>query len=93
MRKGIKRVIMITAVIACFVSFDCVMDYIARNFYPSLFGFVLYPIDIAGVIEYSVGTAVLYVSHRKSVEWVSTGMIACFAYSFVIIAQKLILRY
>jgi hypothetical protein len=93
MRKGIKRVILITAVIACFVSFDCVMDYLARNFYPALFGFVLYPINIAGTIEYSVGTVVLYISHRKSVEWVYTGMIACFAYSFVIIAQKLILRY
>ncbi len=51
------------------------------------------PIDIAGAIEYSVGATVLYLSSRKSVEWLNTGIIACFAYSFVIITQKQILRY
>jgi uncharacterized membrane protein len=90
MRKGIKRLILITLVIVCFVSFDAAMDYVARHLYPALFNFVLYPIDVAGVIEYSMGSAILYVSSRKSVEWISTGTIACFAYSFVLIGQKLI---
>jgi hypothetical protein len=52
----------------------------------------LYPVDVAGVFEYVVGSAVLYLSSRKGVEWLSTGTIAAFAYSFVIIAQKLILK-
>jgi hypothetical protein len=91
-RKGIKRVILIALVIAGFVAFDSAMDFTARHFYPALFNFVLYPVDVAGVIEYSVGGAVLYLSSKRSVEWISTGTIACFAYSLVIIAQKLILK-
>jgi hypothetical protein len=92
MRRGIKRVILIALVIACFVSFDCVMDYLGRNIYPALFNFVLYPVDFAGMVEYSVGIAVLYMSSRRSVEWLTTGTIACFAYSFVLVAQKLIFK-
>jgi hypothetical protein len=91
MRKGFKRLILVTLVIICFVSFDATMDYLARHLYPALFNFVLYPIDIAGVIEYSVGVAVLFFSSRKNVEWLNTGIIACFAYSFVLIGQKLVL--
>jgi hypothetical protein len=68
------------------------MDFVARNYFPALFTLVLYPIDVAGVIEYTVGSAVLYLSSRKDIEWLSTGTIAAFAYSFVIIAQKLILK-
>jgi hypothetical protein len=91
-RKGVKRVLLIAFVIAGFVAFDSTMDYLARHFYPNLFSFVLYPIDVAGAIEYSVGATVLYVSMRKSVEWLNTGTIACFVFSFLIIAQKLIFR-
>ncbi len=91
MRRGIKRIVLIALVIACFVSFDCTMDYIARNYYHGLFNFVLYPVDFAGVIEYSIGATVLYLSNKKGIEWMSTGTIACFAYSFVIIVYKFVL--
>jgi hypothetical protein len=91
-KKALKRFMLIALVIAGFVVFDAAMDFTARNYIPALFNFVLYPIDIAGVIEYTVGSAVLFLSSRKGVEWLSTGVIACFAYSVVIIAQKLILK-
>jgi len=91
-REAIKRAIMITVVIICFLSFDALIDYLARHSYPALFGIVLYPIDIAGTIEYSVGIVVFYVSSKRSIEWLNTGTIACFAFSFVLVAQKLILK-
>lgn|GEM_PF-4215498 len=92
MKKALKRFVLIALVIAGFVAFDLAMDFVARNYYPALFTLVLYPVDVAGVIEYSIGSAVLYLSSRRGLEWLSTGTIACFAYSAVIIAQKLILK-
>jgi hypothetical protein len=91
-KETLKRFALIALVIAGFVAFDAGMDFVARNYFPALFTLVLYPIDVAGVIEYTVGSAVLYLSSRKDIEWLSTGTIAAFAYSFVIIAQKLILK-
>lgn len=92
MKKELKRFVLIALVIAGFVAFDAVMDFTARHYIPALFNLVLYPVDVAGVIEYAIGSAVLFLSSRKNVEWLSTGIIACFAYSAVIIAQKLILK-
>lgn len=92
MKKALKRFVLIALVIVGFVAFDAAMDFTARHYIPALFNFVLYPVDVAGVIEYAVGSAVLFLSSKKSVEWLSTGTIAAFAYSAVIIAQKLILR-
>ncbi len=92
MRGAIKRIILIALVIAGFVAFDATMDFMGRHLYPALFSIVVYPVDLAGTIEYTVGSAVLYLSSRKSIEWLNTGTIAAFAYSFVIIAQKLIFR-
>jgi hypothetical protein len=91
-KKALKRFVLIALVIAGFVAFDAAMDFTARHYIPALFNIVLYPVDVAGVIEYSVGSAVLLLSSRKDIEWVSTGTIACFAYSAVIIVQKLILQ-
>jgi hypothetical protein len=91
-KKALKRFVLIALVIAGFVAFDAVMDFMARHYVPALFDFVLYPVDVAGVFEYAVGSAVLFFSSRKGVEWLSTGTIAAFAYSFVIIAEKLILK-
>lgn len=91
-KKALMRFVLIALVIAGFVAFDAAMDFTARHYVPALFNFVLYPLDVAGVIEYTVGSAVLFLSSKKSVEWLSTGTIACFAYSAVIIAQKLILN-
>lgn len=87
-----KRFLLIALVIAGFVAFDAAMDFTARHYLPALFSIVLYPVDIAGVFEYTVGSTVLFLSSRKGVEWLSTGTIAAFAYSAVIIAQKLILK-
>ena len=92
MRGGIKRVVLIALVIAGFVAFDFVMDYLGRNFYPFLFNLIVYPLDISGTLEYSVGIGVFFLSAKRSIEWLNTGTIACFAYSFVIIATKLILH-
>jgi hypothetical protein len=91
-KKAFKRFVLIALVIAGFVAFDAAIDFVARNYCPALFSCVLYPVDVAGVFEYAVGSAVLFLSSRKNVEWLSTGTIAAFAYSFIIIAQKLILR-
>ena len=92
MKQTLKRFVLIALVIAGFVAFDAAMDFTARHYIPSLFNFVLYPIDVAGVLEYTVGSAVMFLSSKKGVEWLSTGTIAAFAYSAVIIAQKLILK-
>jgi hypothetical protein len=92
-KKALKRFVLIALVIAGFVAFDTVMDFTARHYYPALFSFVLYPVDIAGEIEYTIGSVILFASSKRSVEWLSTGTIACFAYSLVIIATKLILKY
>jgi hypothetical protein len=91
-KKALKRFVLIALVIAGFVAFDAVMDFTARHYIPALFNFVLYPVDVAGVFEYVVGSAVLLLSSKKGVEWLSTGTIAAFAYSAVIIASKLILK-
>jgi hypothetical protein len=91
-RKALKRFVLIALVIAGFVAFDAAMDFTARHYIPALFNIVLYPVDIAGVFEYAVGSAVLFLSSRKGVKWLSTGTIAAFSYSAVIIAEKLILR-
>ena len=61
------------------------MDYMGRHSYPFLFGFLVYPIDVAGSIEYAVGFAVLYLSSKRGIEWVSTDTVACLAYSIIII--------
>ena len=92
MKQTLKRFALIALVIAGFVTFDAAMDFTARHYLPELFTFVLYPVDIAGVFEYAVGSAVLFLSSKKGIEWLSTGTIAAFAYSAVIIAQKLILK-
>jgi hypothetical protein len=68
------------------------MDYLGNHVFPSLFTFILYPIDLAGIIEYTVGFLALFVSYKKQVEWVSTGITACIAYSLVLIVQKLVLH-
>jgi hypothetical protein len=91
-KQTLKRFVLIALVIAGFVAFDTAMDFTARHYIPALFNFVLYPVDVAGVIEYTVGSAVLFLSSKKGVEWLSTGTIAAFAYSAVIIAEKLILK-
>jgi hypothetical protein len=91
-KKALKRFVLIALVIAGFVAFDAAIDFVARNFYPALFTCILYPVDVAGLFEYAVGSVALFLSSRKGVEWLSTGTIACFAYSAVIIVQKLILR-
>ncbi len=90
MRGGIKQLLLVTLVIVCFVSFDAVMDYLGRYIYPALFSLIVYPVDLAGAIEYSVGFSILYMSNRRGVEWLTTGTVACLAYSIVIIGQKLI---
>jgi hypothetical protein len=91
-KKVLKRFVLIALVIAGFVAFDAAMDFTARHYIPALFNLVLYPVDVAGVFEYAVGSAVLFLSSMKGVEWLSTGAIAAFAYSAVIIARKLIFR-
>jgi hypothetical protein len=70
-KKALKRFVLIVLVIAGFVAFDAAMDFTARHYIPALFNIVLYPVDVAGVIEYSVGSAVLLFSNRKDIEWVS----------------------
>jgi hypothetical protein len=91
MKKGIKRLLLIALVIGCFFLFDSLMDYTAHYFVPSLFSMVLYPVDVAGVIEYTVAFGVLFGSYKKGVEWLSTGTFAAFVFTLVIIGQKLFL--
>ncbi len=90
-REGIKRLLLIALVIGCFFLFDSLMDYTARCFVPSLFNMVLFPVDVAGVIEYTVAFGVLFASYKKGIEWLSTGTFATFVFTLVIIAQKLVL--
>ena len=90
MKEGAKRIILIALVIVGFVSFDLVMDFIARNFYPRLFQFVLYPVDIAGVIEYTVASIILVSSLKRGIFWLSAGTVVSLLYSFVLIATKFI---
>ena len=82
MREGIKRLLLIALVIGCFFLFDSLMDFTANNYLPALFNCVLYPIDVAGVIEYTVAFAVLSVSYKKGIEWLSTGTFATFRLHF-----------
>jgi hypothetical protein len=42
------------------------MDFTARHYYPALFNFVLYPVEIAGVLEYAVGSTVLFYPVEKA---------------------------
>jgi hypothetical protein len=87
--EGIKRLLLIALVIGCFFVFDTLMDYTANNYLPALFNCVLYPIDIAGTIEYATAFAVLSVSYKKGVEWLTTGTFTTIIFTAIIILQKL----
>ncbi|XHH10176.1 MAG: hypothetical protein ACFCUE_05980 [Candidatus Bathyarchaeia archaeon] len=89
MAKGAKRLLYIAVVIGCFFVFDTLMDYTANHYLPALFNCVLYPVDIAGVIEYTVAFAILSFSYRKGIEWLTTGTYVTFIFSIIIILQKL----
>ncbi len=89
MAKGAKRLLLIAVVIGCFFLFDTTMDYTANHYLPALFNCILYPIDYAGIIEYTVAFAILTFSYKKGIEWLTTGTYATFIFSIIIILQKL----
>jgi hypothetical protein len=69
---------------------DLLIDWTANHYLPLLFTPVIYPVDIAGFLEFAGAALALRLAHQRRIHWLSVGMLICFGLAPFLLLLKIV---